>query len=79
MMLNMKQRVSLSLDERRAAYLQQSAQRSTQGNASAYIERLLAEDEMRKATEAMVAWYAQHPSYAEDSVAEAETALDESA
>lgn len=75
----MKQRVSLSLDQARARHLQQGAQRTTGGNLSAYVERLLAADELQQAAAAAAAWYAAHPSYAQDSAAEADAALGESA
>ncbi|MGQ0576177.1 MAG: hypothetical protein ACT4RN_18530 [Pseudonocardia sp.] len=75
----MKQRVSLSIEEARARHLQRCAQRSTGGNVSAYVERLLVEDEMRHAVAAAADWYAAHPSYAEDSAAENEAAENESA
>lgn len=71
----MKQRVSLSLEQARARHLQRCAERSTGGNVSAYVERLLVDDELRQAAIAAAAWYAAHPSYAEDSAAESEAAL----
>lgn len=75
----MKQRVSLSLEQAQARHLQRCAQRTTGGNVSAYVERLLADDELRQASAAAAAWYAAHPAYAEDSAAEADAALGETA
>jgi len=74
-----KQKMSLSIEQAHARHLQRCAQRTTAGNISAYIERLLAEDEMRQATAAAALWYAHHPSYAEESAAETEGALGQSA
>jgi hypothetical protein len=74
-----KQKMSLSIEQGYARHLQRCAQRTTNGNISAYIERLLADDEMRQATTAAAAWYSRHPRYAEDSTAEAEAALGETA
>ncbi|HEY4004177.1 MAG TPA: hypothetical protein VGM60_03175 [Pseudonocardia sp.] len=75
----MKQKMSLSIEQKHARHLQRCAQRSTDGNISAYIERLLAEDEMRQAVTAAARWYTAHPYYAEDSVAEAQATLGETA
>lgn len=61
-MPGMKQRLSLSLDERRARYLQRCADRRTNGNASAYVDELLAREEMREAAAAMGRWYAAQPA-----------------
>ena len=74
-----KQKMSLSIDQSHARHLQRCAQRATNGNISAYIERLLAEDEMRQATAAAAVWYSRHPRYAEESTTEAEAALGETA
>lgn len=71
--------MSLSIDLARARHLQRCAQRITGGNASAYVERLLAEDELRQAVAAAALWYAAHPSYAEDGAAERDAALGETA
>lgn len=75
----MKQRVSLSIEPAQARHLQQCAQRTTGGNVSAYIERLLVEDELHHAVAAAASWYAAHPAYAEDSAAEMDAALGETA
>jgi len=79
MLLGVKQKMSLSLEQQHVRHLQRCAQRSTNGNVSAYIERLLAEDELRQAVTTAARWYAAHPHYAQDSAAEAQAALGETA
>jgi hypothetical protein len=69
----MRQRVTISLDERAAARVRQCGAR-TRGGASAYLERLVRDDELREAAATMAAWYDAHPGYAEDAVAETEAA-----
>lgn len=75
----MKQRLSLSLDERRARYLQRCADRRTSGNASAYLDDLLAREKLREAVSSAADWYDRHPGYAKDAIAENEAALGETA
>jgi hypothetical protein len=74
----MRERVTVSLDQRVAARVRQCGARS-RGGTSGYIERLVREDELREAAAAMARWYAAHPGYAEDAEAERLAALDDSA
>lgn len=62
----MRERVTISLDERIAARVRQCGARS-RGGASGYLERLVRQDEMREAVAAMARWYAENPSFVEDS------------
>ncbi len=48
-----------------------------QGGASAYLAKLVRDDELREAGERMAAWYATHPTYVEDALTETGAALDE--
>jgi hypothetical protein len=65
----MRERVTISLDQRVAARVRQCGARS-RGGASAYLERLVREDELREAATAAARWYTEHPGYAADSEAE---------
>lgn len=65
----MKQRVTLSVDERIAAYLHQRAER-TGGNLSAYVEAHFAAEAMKESVSAHAAWFADHGGYAADAEAE---------
>jgi hypothetical protein len=47
------------------------------GGASAYLAKLVRDDELREAGEQMATWYAARPSYAEDALTETAAALDE--
>jgi hypothetical protein len=68
-----RQRVTISLDHRTAARVRDCGAR-TRGGASAYLERLVRDDELREAAAVMAAWYDAHPGYAEDAIAETEAA-----
>lgn len=74
----MRERVTISLDQRVAARVRRCGAR-TAGGASGYLERLVRQDEMREAAGAMARWYAEHPGYADDAALEREAALDEPA
>ena len=47
------------------------------GGASAYLAKLVRDDELREAGAQMAAWYAAHPSHVEDALAETAAALEE--
>lgn len=74
----MKERVTVSLDTPVAARVRQCGAR-TRGGASAYLEHLVRQDQMREATAAAAQWYARNPDYAEHSAREADATLDEKA
>jgi hypothetical protein len=65
----MRERVTVSLDQRVAARVRQCGAQN-RGGASGYLERLVREDEMREAVDAMGRWYAANPQFVEDSEAE---------
>lgn len=47
------------------------------GGASAYLARLVRDDELREAGEQLAMWYAANPTYVEDALAETTAAFDE--
>ena len=47
------------------------------GGASAYLAKLVRDDELREAGQQLAAWYAANPSYVEEALEETQTALDE--
>ena len=67
----MRERVTISLDQRIAARVRQCGAQN-RGGASAYLERLVREDEMREAVDAMVRWYAANPDHVAADEAELE-------
>jgi hypothetical protein len=69
----MRERVTISLDQRAAARVRDRGARH-RGGASGYLERLVRDDELREAAGAVGAWYDAHPSYSEEAVAETEAA-----
>lgn len=64
-----KERITVSLDARSAARVRQCAATS-RGGASGYVEKLIRDDWMREAVEALGRWYAAHPEYLEAEEAE---------
>ena len=74
--LRMRKRVTLSLGGPAAARVRWCGARRP-GGASEYIERLVRDDELREGGRTMAAWYATHPSYVDDALAETAAALDE--
>jgi hypothetical protein len=52
---------------------------SRPGGASAYLAKLVRDDELREACEQLAVWYAAHPSYVDDALAETAAALDDEA
>ena len=66
----MKTRVTLSLDEGTVAYLTAKAREETKGNVSAYVDRLAREAALEESVTRHAAWYALHPTLAEDAEAE---------
>lgn len=70
------ERVTVSFDPAVAQRVRQCGARRP-GGASAYLAKLVRDDELREAGEQLAAWYATNPSYAEDALAETATALDE--
>jgi hypothetical protein len=75
MIPGMRERVTISLDRHAAARVRRCGAR-VRGGASAYLERLIREDELREAGAAAARWYATHPDYALDAEAEQVAALD---
>jgi hypothetical protein len=47
------------------------------GGASAYLAKLVRDDELREAGEQMAAWYTANPTYVEDALAETTAAFHE--
>jgi hypothetical protein len=47
------------------------------GGASAYLAKLVRDDELREAGQRLAAWYAAKPTYVDDALEEAGAALDE--
>lgn len=74
--LRMRKRVTLSLGGPAAARVRWCGARRP-GGASEYIEKLVRDDELREGGRTMAAWYATHPSYVDDALAETAAALDE--
>ncbi|MDQ3154626.1 MAG: hypothetical protein M3R63_23845 [Actinomycetota bacterium] len=68
-----KERMTVSLAGSTAARVRQCGAR-TRGGASAYLERLVRQDALREAAEHHARWFAEHPNYLADAVAEAEAA-----
>jgi hypothetical protein len=75
MIRRMRERVTISLDQQAAARVRRCGA-GLRGGVSAYLERLIREDELREATSAAVRWYAARPDYALDAEAEQVAALD---
>lgn len=69
-MTGMKERLSLSVDTATARYLDLRAQRETNGNVSALVDRIVRDRQLTEAVQAEAAWYASHPGYAETAEAE---------
>ena len=74
--MSQRERLTISLDQLVAARVRQSGAR-TRGGASGYLERLVRADALREAATSMARWYAAHPTYAEDSLAETAAAFGE--
>ena len=70
------ERVTVSFDPAVAQRVRQCGARRP-GGASAYLAKLVRDDELREAGEQIALWYAAHPTYVEDALAEAAAALDE--
>lgn len=61
----MKERLSLSVDAATARYLDLRAQRETNGNVSALVDRIVRDRQLADAVQSEAVWYASRPSYAE--------------
>lgn len=70
MIERMKERLSLSVDQATATYLSGRAQRETNGNVSALVDRIVRGTQLAESVRAEAAWYAAHPGYAEAAEAE---------
>jgi hypothetical protein len=70
------ERVTVSFEAAVAQRVRQCGARRP-GGASAYLAKLVRDDELREAGEQMAAWYSAHPTYVDDAVAETTAALDE--
>jgi hypothetical protein len=66
----MKQRVSLSLDGVTMDYLTRRASVETNGNVSAYIDRVVRAAAVAESVAAHAEWYAARPGYAENAEAD---------
>ena len=71
-----RERITVSLESGVAARVRQCGATS-RGGASGYLERLVRQDELREAGEAMARWYAANPQYLGDAEAERIAAADE--
>lgn len=71
-----KERITVSLDSGIAARVRQCGAQS-RGGASGYLERLVRQDQVAEGVDAMARWYAQNPSFAEDTEAERIAAAEE--
>jgi hypothetical protein len=64
-----KERITISLDAGVAARVRQCGAKN-RGGVSGYLERLVRQDQLREAVDAMARWYDRHPNYAENAEAE---------
>lgn len=62
----MTRRVTLSLPDDAVSWLESQAQ----GNASAYVARVLRRDALERSLAAHANWYRERPTFAEDAEAE---------
>ncbi|WP_159080572.1 hypothetical protein [Nocardia suismassiliense] len=76
MMLSMKARMTLSLEQATADYITKQAA-AAGGNVSAWVERHFREQALRESVASYVEWDAANPGYAEAAAAEAEAAARE--
>lgn len=70
-----KERLTISVDPEIARRVRQCGAR--RGGASAYLESLVRQDQVREAAEAIGRWYAAHPQLVEDDEAERVAAAQE--
>lgn len=75
-MRRMKKRVTLSLEEATAVYLERKAGERTGGNVSAFVEKLAREAALQESVTSHAAWYAAHPGVLDDAEAERLAARD---
>jgi len=68
-----RERATFSLDPSTVARIRQCAARN-RGGASGYIEQLVREDAMRDAVAQLERFHREHPTYAEESLAERDAA-----
>lgn len=69
----MTERVTISLDDRAATRVRHCAAQ-TRGGASAYVAKLIRQDELREAGESMSRWYGENPSFLQDQADERDAA-----
>jgi hypothetical protein len=69
----MTERLTFSFDDQTAGRVRQCAAH-TRGGASAYVARLIKQDQLREAGESMARWYSAHPTFVEDQSAERDAA-----
>ncbi|MFS8478145.1 MAG: hypothetical protein FWJ93_04095 [Micromonosporaceae bacterium] len=62
----MKERMTLSLERTTAAYLSTAARRETNGNVSAFVEKIVRAHALAESVRREAAWHEAHPGYAED-------------
>ncbi len=72
-----KERLTISVDRAVAARVRQCGARRGSGGASGYLERLVRQDELREAVDALGRWYGEHPDVADADEAERVAAAEE--
>lgn len=72
-----KERLTISVDRAVADRVRRCGAQRVNGGASGYLERLVRQDEVREATEALVRWYARHTGLADADDAERVAVADE--
>ncbi len=78
MLLRMqKERLTISVDREVATRVRQCGARHGAGGASGYLERLVRQDQIREAADALGRWYTGHPAYIDDAEAERLAAAEE--
>lgn len=72
-----KERLTISVDREVAARVRQCGARRGAGGASGYLERLVRQDQVREAADALGRWYARHPDRVDEDEAERVAAAEE--
>lgn len=65
-----KERLTISVDREVATRVRQCGARHGAGGASGYLERLVRQDQIREAADALGRWYDRHPGRIEEAEAE---------
>ena len=72
-----KERLTISVDREVATRVRQCGARHGIGGASGYLERLVRQDQIREAADALGRWYARHPDRVEQAESERIAAAEE--